>query len=183
MADRAASAPISHDLAGAARTRARQQRRRRAEIAGGLVAASATALAGGYLAWQHSPGTGNRPAPVADQPEYEQLPLPTRPVPVGDYARTAFLNGVLVRSRDNCLYVLTDSPDRPLVGVVWPYGYSARRAPGARAEVLDEHGTVVLSEGDKLAVGGGYGSTPSHPCKIPYRQSFWMDVPPWRVPD
>lgn len=39
-------------------------------------------------------------------------------------------------------------------GVVWPFGYSARREQG-RARLLDASGAVVATEGDRVILGPG----------------------------
>ena len=49
-------------------------------------------------------------------------------------------------------------------GVVWPYGYSARREAGG-VVLLDRAGAVVAREGDRVVAGGSVGDDgTSHPC-------------------
>ena len=63
--------------------------------------------------------------------------------------------GVLARNPVSGLGFI--HPDGKAVSVLWPFGYSAR-IEGAQAVLLDDEGTVVAREGDKVTLGGGYGA-------------------------
>ena len=89
----------------------------------------------------------------------------------------ARLEGVLVRAADDCMYV-RDSVG--LTAVVWPNGYTAWRIPGQPVEVVEAEGTVVLREGDKFAVAGGWVAAESSRCD-PEGSPFMMSSRPERV--
>lgn len=182
MSDRAASAPAAHDLAGAARARARRQRRRRAQLAGGILAVTATLAAGGFLVAQSTrsdpvgPVTTPSPSPT-DTP----ILLPTLDEP-SEGGQEVGLSGVLTVGPDGCLYAANEHRPAELTSLIWPYGYTARRNAEGMVEVLDAGGAVVLREGDLFMAGGGWAPAPGKPC-VRDESPFWMIWPPRRLID
>jgi hypothetical protein len=63
----------------------------------------------------------------------------------------SLITGTLVR--DDTHGVAIDTGDQR-IPIVWPYGYFAREGPDG-VLVLDRHGTVMATEGDRVGLGGG----------------------------
>ncbi len=63
----------------------------------------------------------------------------------------ALIEGELVEDLDTGVAILDGGSPRP---VVWPTGYSARRA-GSEVQVLDASGGVVATTGEVVSMGGG----------------------------
>lgn len=52
---------------------------------------------------------------------------------------------------------VSDEANDQRVAVVWPSGFTVTFSP--RLAMLDPDGRVVAREGDRLSLGGGFGST------------------------
>ena len=88
---------------------------------------------------------GGAPGSVAP----EGIFFPT--VPRQDAYPAALITGALLEERSGCLFARAGT-ERWLL--LWPDGYTARLAQG-RIEVVNEDGTVVGIEGQRLSLGGG----------------------------
>jgi hypothetical protein len=80
-------------------------------------------------------------------PTQEPPPASGSPLPCA----ASLIAGTLVR--DDTYGVAVDTGDQR-VPVVWPYGYFASEGPDGIL-VLDRHGTVMATEGERVALGGG----------------------------
>ncbi len=95
------------------------------------------------------------------------LAIETQPSPgSNDVCQVARIGGVLTADPTYGLGVRDDSG---LVhGVLWPYGYSARREPGGIVPI-DRSGRIVAREGDNVVMGGVVNADGVHwPCYEPY---------------
>ncbi|RIJ70748.1 META domain-containing protein [Nakamurella silvestris] len=88
----------------------------------------------------------------------------TIPMPTSDFdldstvAQTvmdAILAGRLVLTSTGCVALTSGANGEPRV-IVWPTGFTARLVDGSLV-VLDQDGTVVAREGDRISVRGGSG--------------------------
>ena len=84
------------------------------------------------------------------------VPLPSSGWRPGDDALAALMTGGHPRAGRRVRGGRAGRADAAVGGaLLWPAGWSARRAADGRAEILDPGGGVVLREGDGFFVGGG----------------------------
>jgi hypothetical protein len=73
-----------------------------------------------------------------------------------DVCAMARVGGVLIADPT---YGLAFGGDLPFVmGVIWPYGYSARRGDDGVVALIDPDGQVLAREGDRIEAAGAYGN-------------------------
>ena len=137
-----------------------------------------------------SPGRARTPAPVdpADgvlpaRPGVV-VPLPSSGWEPGDDAMGALLTGVVRVTADGCVVAGQAEPMPPEGGaLLWPAGWSARRAADGRVEILDPGGGVALREGDGFSVGGGGGGAASDwACSQGAAGAWLMTDDPQKIP-
>jgi hypothetical protein len=98
----------------------------------------------------------------AAEPASTPMPIPiltaSRPSAA---CEDALLIGFLVPDAETGLAVQSANGD--VTAVVWPFGYSARYA-NDQVQLLNEAGTVVAVQGDKMEIGGGFGNNSWSAC-------------------
>ncbi len=118
-------------------------------------------LAVGLLLWVAACGA----QPEANPGSLVPVPTQEPQLPVGELACPgALLEGTLVAHPDAGLAVQGDPLFEPSV-VVWPHGWVAVDADGAR-HLLDGTGRRVARVGDRMSAGGGFFPPNDwfHPC-------------------
>jgi hypothetical protein len=73
----------------------------------------------------------------------------------------ALIGGTLTRNAESGLGIT--AADETQTAVEWPFGYSARNELG-KLVLIDQTGTIVAHEGDRITVGGGLGDHLWYAC-------------------
>lgn len=102
---------------------------------------------------------------VTDEP-ISAVHLVTSPGSPGGPGRLALLIGVVRVDEAGCVYV---DADGTAVGVIWPPGFSARRAEGGTVHLHDHSGRLVATEGQEVRLGGGGSRRRGHADHCPIR--------------
>lgn len=158
--------PASVD--GLLRAGRRARRRRRTAAVTGVAAATALVLAGttiGLGGAGGAGGPGGRAGQEAGDPAAPSEPapvdLPTNGWEPGDASRLALATGVLGLDAEGC--VVLDGGAGSRTYATWPAGYTADVEPGGAVHLRDADGDEVARGGQRVRVGGGYGSATRHP--------------------
>jgi hypothetical protein len=112
------------------------------------------------------------------------VPLPSSGWKPGDDALESAMTGVIRVRADGCVVAGQAEPMPVPRGdaLLWPAGWSARRAADGQVEILDPDGGVVLREGDGFHVGGGGGAAVDWACGKKADGMFVMMDIPRKVP-
>jgi hypothetical protein len=96
------------------------------------------------------PVTATTGIPPTRQPDHD-LPLLT--LTHNDMGRLANLSFGKLATDGTCFWIAPPVPtaSNPMLPIVWPLGYTARSNP---LRILDSHGTVVASPGQRISSGG-----------------------------
>lgn len=95
------------------------------------------------------------------------VPLRTRPNPpyANEVCEMGSIGGVL--APDPTYGLGLRNSGGAVTGVVWPFGYTARREPGDII-LLNRLGRIVAREGEHLTLAGGWDDDGvAHPCDVP----------------
>ncbi len=147
-------------LDGLLRAGQRARHRRRTAAVAGLAAATALGVAGMTI------GLGGPTDQVADGPA---APSSTRPVDLptngwepGDISELALMSGVLGLDDEGCV-VLDHAGDGPPTYATWPAGYTAMVDADGAVRLHDAAGDEVARQGQRVRMGGGFGSGTGDP--------------------
>jgi hypothetical protein len=111
----------------------------------------------------------------ATPPPDRTIPIATSSWKPGDGALQALRTGVLRTTPDGCPYLAPGDPRSPATDrtpLVWPAGFTARRAADGKVEIFSPTGSVIAREGDYLSVGGGLLPSRSRPCTLSAPNAF-----------
>lgn len=94
---------------------------------------------------------------ISDSGHIELQTLPPESGQTPAACMAALRTGTLVRHPQTVVGLRDDGG---VIGVIWPFGYSARD-DGGRLAVVDGSGKVLAHEGDLVSVGGGFAGDES----------------------
>lgn len=114
-----------------------------------LLALAAATLVGACAAGPSAPsGATATPGAIALRTQQQQ----PQPAGTATACMAALVTGTLVRDGDAGIRLRDEQGQARQV--IWPNGFSARH-DGGRLAVVDQSGTVVAHEGDRVSIGGG----------------------------
>lgn len=105
--------------------------------------------------------TGESPAPVADAPAAEALPVLVRSSVRSDEVLMALALGRLTLDGNGCIRIgggADADADAPGPLVVWHYDSTIERTEDGRIRIVDGHVGNAAFIGDEIAMSGGHGT-------------------------